>query len=105
MTQRIVLITGGSEGMGLAAAETFLAMGDQVVITGRNQEKMEKVSSRYSNIHTITSDISNRNDRTKLFAEIKKVFGHIDIFLPTQDLDDSNPLRTSAKTTSTSLLT
>ncbi len=91
MTQRIVLITGGSEGMGLAAAETFLAMGDQVVITGRNQEKMDKVSSRYSDIHTITSDISNRNDRTKLFAEIKKGFGHIDIFFANAGLGRFKP--------------
>ena len=80
MSQRIILITGGSEGMGLAAAETFHAMGDQVVITGRSQEKMDHVSSRLSGIHTIASDISISTDRARLFAEIKKLFGRIDVF-------------------------
>ena len=77
MTQRIVLITGGSEGMGLAAAERFHAMGDQVVITGRSQEKMNKVSSRHSTIHTIVSDISSPVDRVRLFSDLKEQFGHI----------------------------
>ena len=80
MSQRIILITGGSEGMGLAAAETFHAMGDQVVITGRSQEKMDHVSSRLSGIHTIASDISISTDRARLFDEIKKLFGRIDVF-------------------------
>ena len=80
MTQRIILITGGSEGMGLAAAERFHAMGDQVVITGRSHEKMNKVSSRHSGIHTIVSDISCPDDRVRLFADIREHFGHIDVF-------------------------
>ena len=73
MTQRIILITGGSEGMGLAAAERFHAMGDQVVITGRSHEKMNKVSSRHSGIHTIVSDISCPDDRVRLLLTSENI--------------------------------
>jgi short-subunit dehydrogenase involved in D-alanine esterification of teichoic acids len=38
-----ILITGGASGIGLEAAKQFLALGNKVIISGRNQSKLEAV--------------------------------------------------------------
>lgn len=79
MEKRIVLITGGSAGIGLATAQKFVNNGDQVIITGRNTHKLEQVKKQLPGIYTISSDASRSEDRTALFAEIEQQFGRIDV--------------------------
>ena len=45
LTDRTILITGGSAGIGLAFARKFLELGNQVVVTGRRQEVLEKLKA------------------------------------------------------------
>lgn len=45
-SKQIVLITGGSSGIGLAIAQKFLANDNTVIITGRNFAKLEKVKQK-----------------------------------------------------------
>lgn len=79
MSQRIVLITGGSEGMGLATAVRFAEAGDQVIVSGRSHAKLNKVKKHHPNIYTISSDISISEDRKSLISEVKDRFGKIDV--------------------------
>ena len=57
LTGRTALITGGSSGIGLAIAKAFLQSGGNVVITGRNQEKLNKACDELKNL---CSDYSER---------------------------------------------
>ncbi|NBS30738.1 MAG: SDR family NAD(P)-dependent oxidoreductase, partial [Actinobacteria bacterium] len=47
----IALVTGGTSGIGAAAATRFAAEGAQVIITGRNEERGAEIASSHENIH------------------------------------------------------
>ena len=44
---KTILITGGSAGIGLEAAKQFLEIGAKVIITGRNQDKLDAAKNLY----------------------------------------------------------
>src|SRR4029079_4439838 len=75
---KTVLITGGTAGIGLEAAKQFLANGANVIITGRNQAKLDAAKKSYPALTAIKSDVANGNDAQLLFNQIKEL-GGIDI--------------------------
>lgn len=75
---KTVLITGGASGIGLEAAKQFLANGASVIITGRNQVKLDEVKKLYQAVIAIKSDVSDEGDAQKLFSKVQQL-GGIDI--------------------------
>src|SRR5688572_3909474 len=75
---KTILITGGTAGIGMEAAKQFLATGAKVIITGRNQSKLDKAKTSYPALITIKSDAGNAKDAQMLFNQIKEL-GGIDI--------------------------
>jgi uncharacterized oxidoreductase len=53
-----ILITGGSTGIGLEFAKQFLALGNTVIVTGRDEAKLKKAKELLPNVRTIKSDVS-----------------------------------------------
>lgn len=53
---KTILITGGGSGIGLEAAKQFLAAGAKVIITGRNQNKLEDAKKLHPNLMALQSD-------------------------------------------------
>ena len=95
---KVAVITGGSSGIGYATAKLFSEEGAKVIITGRNQESLDKAAKELGVI-AIRSDTSNLKDIESLYAEIKKKFGNIDIlfanagiapFVPFEMVDEVN---------------
>jgi uncharacterized oxidoreductase len=78
LKDKAVLITGGSSGIGLEAANQFLANGAKVIITGRNQERLDAAKKLYPTLITIKSDAGNQQDAISLFKQITEL-GGIDI--------------------------
>ncbi len=77
---KIALVTGGNSGIGLATAKRFVGEGAYVFITGRTQTKLDAaVKEIGSNITAIQGDGANLNDLDRLFAQIKKEKGKLDI--------------------------
>lgn len=54
-----ILITGGTSGFGLEFATRLLALGNTVIITGRNQAKLDETQRLLPGIHTFQSDVSD----------------------------------------------
>lgn len=75
LTGKTILITGGGSGIGLEAARQFLEIGAKVIVTGRNQEKLNAVKKQYPQLITIKSDVSNADDALLLYQQIKELGG------------------------------
>jgi uncharacterized oxidoreductase len=65
-----VLITGGSSGIGLELARQLLAKQNSVIICGRSAQRLAEAKALIPQVHIFTCDISNNNDRLKLFEWI-----------------------------------
>jgi len=77
---KIALITGGSSGIGLAAAKQFVAEGAYVFITGRRDAELAAaVKEIGKNATGVLGDVSNLGDLDRLFEQIKREKGKIDI--------------------------
>lgn len=83
-----VLITGANKGIGYAVAESFLAEGAYVCITGRDKVKLEKAVYRLgikyssSRLLAFEGDVLNKNEIDKLKVMILRNWGNVDIIIP-----------------------
>lgn len=77
----IVLITGGSAGIGLALAETFLNQGNEVIICGRTKAALDAVQKRFPTIHILVADVSSPAGREVLTAEITNRFPKLNVLV------------------------
>lgn len=77
---KIAVITGGNSGIGLATAKRFVQEGAYVFITGRTQAKLdEAVKQVGSNVTGVQGDVSKLTDLDRLYEQIKKEKGKLDI--------------------------
>ena len=77
---KIALVTGGSSGIGLATAQRFVKEGAYVYITGRRQAELDKaVKTIGKQVTAVQGDTSNLADLDRLFAQIKKEKGRLDV--------------------------
>jgi NAD(P)-dependent dehydrogenase (short-subunit alcohol dehydrogenase family) len=79
---KIAVITGGSAGIGLAAAQQFVAEGAYVFITGRRQEELDAAVQLIGHHVTgVRGDVANLADLDHLYEVVKQEKGHLDIVL------------------------
>jgi NAD(P)-dependent dehydrogenase (short-subunit alcohol dehydrogenase family) len=77
---KIALITGGNGGIGLATAKRFVNEGAYVFITGRRDPELaQAVEEIGRNVTGVRGDVSNLGDLDRLFAQIKREKGKLDI--------------------------
>lgn len=77
---KIAVVTGGSTGIGLAAAQRLVEEGAYVYITGRRQEELDAaVKTIGQNVTGVRSDVSNLADLDRLYAQIEKEKGRLDV--------------------------
>ena len=77
---KVALITGGNSGIGLATAKQFVNEGAYVFVTGRREAELAAAKKQIGkNVTAIQGDVSNLDDLDRLFAQIKKEKGRIDI--------------------------
>ena len=80
-TNNTILITGGSAGIGFEIAKLLSEKGNNVIITGRNEERLNKAASKLNNVKTIVSDVSKAEDVEKLVAQIKQEFPQLNMVI------------------------
>ena len=77
---KIALVTGGNGGIGIATAKRFVAEGAFVFITGRREgELAAAVKEIGRNVTAVQGDVSNLDDLDRLFGQIKREKGKLDI--------------------------
>jgi NAD(P)-dependent dehydrogenase (short-subunit alcohol dehydrogenase family) len=79
---KIAVVTGGSSGIGLAAAKRLVEEGAYVFITGRRQSELDKAKTEIGqNVSTVQGDVANLDDLDRLYGTIKDQKGGIDIIV------------------------
>jgi NAD(P)-dependent dehydrogenase (short-subunit alcohol dehydrogenase family) len=92
---KIALITGGSSGIGLATAQQFVNEGAYVYITGRRQNELDKaVKLIGKNVTAVRADASSLSDLDRLFEQIKKEKGRLDVVFANAGTGSLAPLGT-----------
>jgi short-subunit dehydrogenase len=80
---KVVAVTGGTDGIGKALVDTLLVQGAKVATCARNHDKLYKLQSEYPSypLHTVVADVSNENDCRHFIESTINVFGGIDIII------------------------
>lgn len=81
LRNKVVLITGGSRGIGKSIAKLFVKEGAHVVITSKNIKRLQETSQEIKNISFFAADIRNTIDVKKVIKKTVKKFGRIDILV------------------------
>lgn len=81
LTNRTILITGGSAGIGLAFALKFLELGNRVIVTGRRQAVLDDVKAKHPALHTVQSDVADPAQISTLAQTIKRDFPKLDVLV------------------------
>ena len=81
LSDRTVLITGGTSGIGLGMAEAFQQSKSRVIVCGRNTEKTSMVKEKLPKITVLPCDVADARQREKLAEEVLRHFPDLDILV------------------------
>ena len=89
LSGRVALVTGGSQGIGLAIAEGLLDAGASVVITGRDQAHLDAARGKLSGsgddrgkrVHAVRADVGKEKEAGGAVAGAIERFGGVDILV------------------------
>ncbi|MCD5995644.1 SDR family oxidoreductase [Pseudomonas sp. CDFA 602] len=82
-TQKVVVVTGAGSGIGEATAIRFAEEGAQVVLVGRNHDKLARVAEKLAGEGHFTraTDVADLHDVEELFKEVAARFGRLDVLV------------------------
>ncbi len=81
LNNRTVLITGGTSGTGLEMAKQLLDRDNTVIVTGRDQAKIDAVKRTLPKVHAFKSDVSNPADSAALYQSVVTQFPALDTLI------------------------
>ncbi|MCA0151361.1 glucose 1-dehydrogenase [Rossellomorea vietnamensis] len=90
---KVVVITGGSDGIGLMTAKLFATEGAYVYITGRRQERLDEALKEIGHGAVgVQGDVSNSADLDRLYEHIQREQGKVDVVFANAGISESAPL-------------
>jgi NAD(P)-dependent dehydrogenase (short-subunit alcohol dehydrogenase family) len=90
---KVAVITGGTEGIGLATATLFAREGAHVFITGRRRKELdEAVKMIGSNVSGVQGDVANLADLDRLYETVAAIKGRIDVVFANAGVGEFVPL-------------
>ena len=82
---KIVLITGATSGIGLGCARKFAENGDKLILTGRNEQKLEEIrkelADKGTEVLTLVFDVRDREKATQCIANLPEGWKDIDVLV------------------------
>jgi uncharacterized oxidoreductase len=81
MTENTILISGGTSGIGLELARQLLQLGNTVIVTGRNQARLDQVRDELPQVHTVQCDVSDPQAIPLLFEAVVGNFPELNIVI------------------------
>ena len=97
---KVAVVTGGNSGIGLATAKRLQEEGAKVAISGRSKKTLdEAVKSIGNGIVAVQSDVAKLTDIDKLYAEVSKKLGKIDVLFVNAGVGRFTPLADTSENT------
>ena len=85
LNEKVVLITGGSRGLGLVMAREFATHGARVAVCARDEEDLARVreefASRGDHFFSAPCDVSDRDQVQSLLSSVEKALGPVDVLV------------------------
>jgi uncharacterized oxidoreductase len=78
LEHRTILITGGTSGIGLELARQLAKRGNNIIVTGRDQDRLDEVGQTLPGVHTVRSDASDPNAIEALYRDVVARFPGLD---------------------------
>ncbi|MBL8172085.1 MAG: SDR family oxidoreductase [Acidobacteria bacterium] len=92
---KVVLLTGATGGIGQGIAEAFAAEGARLILTGRNQEKLQALANKLSALTDVLAVVTDVTDETQVQAAFRQAierFQRLDILVNNAGVFDGGPL-------------
>ncbi len=96
MSGNRVLVTGGGSGIGLAIAKRFLASGSEVVICGRDSDRLDAARRANPGLAALRADIASATDRTRLAEAITDAYPDLNILVNNAGIQRRGSFRADA---------
>jgi len=82
-TDKVVVVTGGTDGIGKALVNLLMTQGAKVVTCGRDYDKLYHLQTVYAGkpLFAISADVSNEIECQKLIQQAVNVFGAVDVLI------------------------
>ena len=81
---KVIIVTGASSGIGLAAAKLFVSLNAKVVMAARSLEKLEQIKAEMpdsANVLCVKTDVAVEDDCKNLIQKTVETFGRIDVLI------------------------
>ncbi|MFB8352822.1 SDR family NAD(P)-dependent oxidoreductase [Streptomyces niveus] len=89
---RTAVVTGGSTGIGLAAAQRLAAEGAHVFITGRRETELQKAVAAVGNATAVSGDVSVAADVDRLYERVREHGRGLDVLFANAGINHIAPL-------------
>src|SRR5260370_20640990 len=81
LTNNTILITGGGGGIGYELTKQLTALGNTILITGRDQTKMDRAKATFPKLRTFRSDVSDPKAIATLYEKVTNQFPELNILI------------------------
>ncbi len=81
LNKKTILITGGTSGIGLELARQLLERGNVVLVTGRDEKKLDAAKQALPGVHTFQSDVSDPAAIVALHRSVLAQFPALDTLI------------------------
>ncbi|NER17224.1 SDR family oxidoreductase [Spongiivirga citrea] len=95
LQDKVVYITGGTKGIGYGVAQTLIAAGMKVAISGRHLESAQKAASSLGDsdrVLGLASDVANLQDENNAVKQILEKWGQLDVVLANAGVGNFGPV-------------
>ncbi len=80
LKSKIILVTGGGSGIGLALTRQIVALGNTVIICGRDEDRLAE-AARLTGAEAIAGDVTRAEDQVRILSSIQSQHGRLDLLI------------------------